>query len=172
MKRRSAKKDFWKNQEHQFLFLTLILAIAVGIPAGRSVVMEPEFPQPVSEESSRSPAAVAVATVEDRNLSWNKAKNVTVELDCKNLKINSEVDASHLRLMSSNCGWSDVVIKNSRNGYTASVVNLGLNKFTTDFIELADGENLLEVSGKDSQGKTVAKEFRVQRRMPASEVSN
>jgi hypothetical protein len=165
----SVKRDFWKDQEHQFLFLTLFLALAMGVPAGRSLLEQPESVLVVSSsrEPGRAPAAVTSSTVGDRNISMNKAKNITVVLDCKSLDLSSEVDASHLRLISSNCLWSDVVIKNNRNGYTASIVDLGSNKFTTDFIELADGENLLELSGRDSQGKTIAKKFRV-KRAPAS----
>lgn len=167
-RRHSLKRDFLKSQEHQFLFLTFMLALIFGIPAGRSLLLHPDTVHVVaSDKGGRSPAAVTSSTLEDRNVSMNKAKNVTLTLDCKNLDLASEVDASHMRLISANCLWSDVVIKNSRNGYTASVVDLGSNKFTTDFIELADGENLLEVSGKDAQGKAIAKEFRV-KRAPAS----
>ena len=166
---RSNKGRFLKTQEQQFLFLTFLLALAIGIPSARSVLFSTEINSSLVTGGQRAPAAIGPSEViYDRNLSWNKTKNLTLRMDCAQLNFSSDIEASHLRLISENCDLTDVLVKNSRNGYTASIVKLQQNQFTTDFIELAEGENLLQFSGKDKKGQAVVREFRVQRRLPAS----
>lgn len=145
----------------------------VGGPAVYSVVSEPNIKVVVGGD--RKPASTGSQVVAEENTHRNaiKAKSVTIEVACSQGEQAQETDGSLLRLKSE-C-WkmnSDAIsVTNTTNGFTASVIETKNNGFTTDYIDLQEGPNRLEISAKNSQGETVSKTMIVNRRLPASQAS-
>lgn len=171
-----AKRSFFKNPEFQFLSIVAALVCLLGVPALSSVLSEPALEESMDMAAPRSPASVGDSVVEVkseadlRNPSMNVAKSVTVAWECNS---NKSVDAegTHLRLTGSLCNdfsAGSLQVKNQTNGYTASVIMIDPESFTTDFIELQAGENTFEISGLDKKGQTIVKQFTVKKRVPAS----
>lgn len=155
----------------------------IGAPAVLSVVREPEeagsrsshqHPVAVTKDAAvkaldRQPASLEKLEVPRRNVIHSKS--VVMNYDCKQLS-DVEVDGTLLRLkgQDSTCmndKWTDISITNHTNGFTASVIFLK-NGFTTDFIDLNEGENKLEIQAKDDKGQVVSQKITVKRRSIAS----
>ena len=173
-------------QEKRFLLITSFLLILIGAPAVWSVVREPMVAgtavalkdEAADGFSARAPASVsssapkAMATaIVVKNRKAIYSKSVVLNYDCKQVQ-STEVDGNLLRLkgMDDSClneSWKDISITNNSNGFTASVIFLKKG-FTTDFIDLKEGENQLEIHAKDEHGLAVTKKITVKRRAIAS----
>ncbi|MGZ5280542.1 MAG: hypothetical protein ACXWC9_11390, partial [Pseudobdellovibrionaceae bacterium] len=99
------------------------------------------------------------------------SRSVVMNYDC-NQTGNMEVDGTLLRLkgQDSTClsdKWTNISITNHSNGFTASVIFLKKG-FTTDFIDLKEGDNNLEIQAKDDKGQAITKKITVKRRSIAS----
>jgi len=164
-------------QDKWFLLITLSLVCAIGAPAMYSALSEPKTvvmtegsskPPSIETEKERAPASVSP---EHNRI---KAKSLTLDYDCKASADVKEVEASLLRLKGNTClneHWKNVSIVNKTNGYTAAVILLKNKGFTTDFMDLADGENKLAIEGVDDKGQSVQQVLRIKKRLPASEIS-
>ena len=164
-------------KEQKFLLFTLILLILVGGPAVYSVVNEPTIKLNLTATDSkiRQPASVKQEIPAQDNNRRNviKAKSVTIEVGCDNREQAQETDGTLLRLKSDcwKSGDTGLSITNKSNGFTAAVIETQAHTFTTDYIDLQEGENRLEIKGINKQGQAIQKVMTVHRRLPASAVS-
>lgn len=178
--------------EKRFLLITSFMLILIGAPAVMSVVREPVL---VLEESAgatgvgatassavaggqargvasaRSPSPSQTLKSESTHRNAIQSRSVVMEYECKKLR-DAEVDGTLLRLKGQdetclNEKWTDISITNHSNGFTAAVIFLKKG-FTTDFIDLKEGDNNLEIQAKDDKGQTITKKFTVKRRSIAS----
>ena len=164
-------------QEQRFLLITILLVGLIGAPAVYSVVKDPTQTKSArkssaSKASARQPANIEKASETGRNRI--QSKSVVIDFPCKDQGKVHDVDGTLLRLRGGSCisdKWEKVAVVNQANGFTGSVIFLKDNKFTTDFIDLQEGENKLEIQGVDEKGQTVSRTLTVNRRMPASEGS-
>jgi hypothetical protein len=164
-------------QEQRFLLMTVFLVALVGAPAVYSVVREPqeltaeaatENLNPDADSAQRSPASIESNS---QGRSAIKSKSVVLDYTCKGKSKTFEVDGTLMRLKGKGClneNWKDLTVVNQTNGFTASVIFLKSNDFTTDFIDLKEGDNHLSIQGTDETGKAVTQKFVVKRRFPAS----
>ncbi len=83
--------------------------------------------------------------------------------------LEAETSVSKIRLTGSEClsGLKQVEIVNKTNGYTAEVISLKDQTFTTDYIDLSEGENAIELVGTKGDLQ-IRKSLKVVRRTPAS----
>jgi hypothetical protein len=88
-----------------------------------------------------------------------EAKVVDVEtrhLDCQNI---SDLYVKNLSLrLEGNCAYELGSVTNKTNGYTASVFNRD-KAFTTDYISLSEGKNLIEITYKDDKNQDVTSQL-------------
>jgi len=158
-----------KNLEQQFLKITVAFVALLSIPTAWSILAEPQV-NLKSEPGRRNPASVVSAATSSQEVS-PFAQNVTADLGC-DYSLPESIDATHLRMIRSKCTSSpslkELQITNMTNGFTASVVFLKQEKVTTDYIDLADGENLFLIKGASVDGSTFEKKVTIHRRAPAS----
>jgi hypothetical protein len=173
--------------ERKFLVITSFLIVLIGTPAVLSVVSEPEASRsksgveqlPVhavtkvelSKGPERQPATASPDETETPKKNAIHSKSVVMDYDCKKVS-DVEVDGTLLRLKGQdttcmNENWTDISITNHTNGFTASVIFLKKG-FTTDFIDLNEGDNQLEIQAKDDKGQKVSQKLKIKRRSIAS----
>ncbi len=163
-------------QERHFLFITAVLLFLVGAPAIYTVVREPRtLKESHNAESSESapPAKRQVASVVEskENQKLIKSKSVILDYNCQSSGSVFEVDGTLLRLRGSSCQFEhlkEASVVNESNGFTGTVIFLKKDTFTTDFIDLQEGENQLVLQAVNEKGQPVVRKFTVQRRFPAS----
>lgn len=163
--------------ERKFLLITCFLVVLAGVPSVYSIVRDPNASVPeVSEEvlsqtGQREPASVKVES-EDFSQGKNriKARSVVMDYNCDDKKI-LQVEGTLLRLKGNGClgeNLKDVSITNTSNGFTGSMIFLKNKGFTTDFMEIQEGENKFQINGINEKGQSVSQTFTVHGRMPAS----
>jgi hypothetical protein len=165
MKQRSPRE----KTESQFLMITGTLVVLIGGPAFYSLMKEPvaETAKIVRAES-RTPASYAGKETEKAATSSADKSAAVVHINCDQKVALDEVQAAYVRLTGLPCKQvEDLKITNRTNGFTASVIFKKDNLFTTDFIDLKEGENDLEVVSYLGDGSKTTKKFKVNRRMPA-----
>ncbi len=162
--------------EQRFLLITSFLVALIGAPAVYSVVKEPQSLESLAKKQTstsqdRSPASVKPIVSESSQKNAIKSRSVVLDYSCAHEKSSKEVDGTLLRLRGKGCKnsqWKNVSVVNQTNGFTATVVVLKDNQFTTDYIDLQEGDNQIAIKGTDENGKSVNRTFVVKRRFPAS----
>ncbi len=160
-----------ENSQRYYLLTTMFLIVLIGAPAVYSMIQEP--PLAMLKTGGRAPASAAMripieAEVVRRNSI--KAKSVTMDFECNKKTWAKETDGNLVRLKADACmnsQWKQVSVVNKTNGFTASVIFVK-DGFTTDFIDLSQGENVLAVSGINEKGRKVEHLLTITRRAPAS----
>ena len=153
--------------------ITFCLVTLLGGPAVYSVIQEPaeRVTQP-DPSDGREPASISKSNRPEKlSQTGITSKSVVLDFTCEKRKSVQDVAGGLLRLRGSSCfkeGWKDFTITNKTNGFTAAVIFLNHKKFTTDFIDLNEGVNELNIQAKDSKGETVTQTLNV-RRLPASD---
>lgn len=156
------------NPEFKFLFVTAALVLITSAhtfysltqPLGGTAV-EAESAE-AFKASTRSPASISAlaATTEHAVLT-----SQVLEWECGQNILPVSVSGSQLRIKGKNkkalCNTAE--IKNATNGFTASVFQTSNEAFTTDFIDLADGDNTIQITTRDTAGKKVSYELRVRK---------
>lgn len=143
-----------------------------------SVVKEPEFAisardnRPTFKDDQRKPASIQMKTGETEVTRRNaiQSKSIVLDYECSSENKTVEVEASLLRLRGTDCldeKWEDVSVVNHSNGFTGSIIFLNDKKFTTDFIDLNEGENQLSIQAKNEKGQVISQKLTIQRRIPA-----
>jgi len=158
-------------REVRFILVSLSILVVIGIPAAYSLVQDPTQKMTEVESSgSRQPAStVEAAAGEVRNSA--KAHSVTLDWNCQAQATSEEVDGTHLRLKGHLCGQQKTdsfSIVNQSNGYTAAVILTKNQEFTTDFIELKDGDNQFQIAYLDAKGNKEIHHLTIKKRMPAA----
>lgn len=157
-------------QEVKFLAATFIFVALLGVFSLKNFLVAPVALE--VELASRSPASF------DQAISTTKVLNgqtvTTSDILLWNCKADFKapfVTASHIRLKSGYCEKNEpqsLLVSNKTNGYTASVFMAPKSKeFSTDFIELKEGANEIQVTWTGAEGKVLARSFMLQR-IPAS----
>ncbi|MGE0634495.1 MAG: hypothetical protein AB7O96_18915 [Pseudobdellovibrionaceae bacterium] len=152
------------NPEYKFLVVTAALVVTMGFhtfyaitqPINVAVAAEPE----AFIKSSRSPASlVAAVTVSEKTVLTSQV----LEWECGQKLAPIAVTSSQLRIKGKNrkslCNLTG--IKNSTNGFTASVFQTSKEAFTTDFINLVEGNNKIQITSRDESGKVISYELQV-----------
>jgi hypothetical protein len=153
------------KSEIQFLLITGALVLVLGISGILSLLREPEAQAmvPAKKIETRTPAS-ANAKTESPSLveSSNISATSLLRFDCERNQLKEDVSASYVRLAGTPCGKAeDLEVVNKTNGFSAAVIFTPGGKFTTDFIDLQDGENQLEVTETQSNGTKVSRLFQV-----------
>lgn len=160
---------FNRLQHVKYLALSFSLVMLTGLLSVQGFFVEPKQ---LTAESSRVPAAVGVPPVAESSPGAGFVGGLDVfDWNCRDSKEAPSVRASYMRLKSKACSkqqLSVVDIKNVSNGFTATLFPAN-GGFTTDFIDLVEGENEILVQLKDVKGALTQKVIKV-RRPAASEV--
>lgn len=154
------------------LLMTFVIFIFVAVPVTSSIFESPSatkkpFTQNFLVQSDRSPASVTDMKVAEPSPS---SSGMTFEFDCN--KPSLDFSESQIRWTGKWCAgkeWTHLEIVNHTNGFTASVMPMKDLKFTTDFVDLSEGENEFSFKATLASGAVVQKTIKVFRRMPASQ---
>jgi len=83
------------------------------------------------------------------------------EVDCSGSIQNFETTSSRIRLKGANCqtgpGINTAQIKNSSNGFVATVFHQTPSSFTTDYINLSEGTNEIQLNFQNEKGNSERK---------------
>lgn len=153
--------------DNQFLFVTLVLVLLLGVPAFVNITDEDEAVPMVATAGlsvDRQPASIPTPEVKPTA----RALELTEwDLSCaKKAAAILKVSAGHVQFHGKNClqgdQGGDVEIVNRTNGYTASVFFRGSDKYQTDLIQLQSGDNEIAIRYRERSGKTVEEVVLVQ----------
>jgi hypothetical protein len=163
MKNRSPRE----KTESQFLLITGTLVILIGGPAFYSLTKESVTETvKITRTESRMPASIPEKELQKAAQIADRSSIVLV--NCDQPSSHEDVQSAYIRLTGTPCEQvENLQITNKTNGFTASVIFKKDNLFTTDFIDLKEGENNLEVVSHMDNGSKVTKNLKVTRRSPA-----
>ena len=153
-----------QHPELKVLLITGLIVLLIGAPAAYSLVQDSSSSVIVLENGDRAPASIRDAD-ELAEKTQGAAKSITLNLDCQETFLR-EVVGTHVRIKGHVCTKekvTNVSVVNSSNGFTAAVIFTKGNEFTTDFIDLQDGQNNLIVSALDSRGETISRPLTIHR---------
>ncbi len=166
--------SYVKKAELKFLFIVGIVVVLTGTSALMSILIAPELQTVVVKKiDSRSPASVINPTDSSSPQIFVAEKENSstslVQYNCDHKGEVEEVRGNYLRVTGLPCpDTEDMEITNQSNGFSAAVIFSKGNKFTTDFIDLKEGENNLEIMTTHNDGTKVSSIFKVVRRGPAT----
>lgn len=153
--------------DNQFLFVTLVLVLLLGVPAFVNITGEDEPIAVVATAGmsvDRHPASIPTPEVKPAARALEQTE---WDLSCaKKTAPTLKVTAGHVQFHGRNClqgrQGADVEIVNRTNGYTASVFFRGSDKYQTDLIQLQNGDNEIAIRYRERSGKTVEEVVLVQ----------
>lgn len=154
--------------EKNFFLLTAVIVVMLGLPTLTSILSEPINKSEVtlvSDYSNRGPASALPSS------EGEAANSVTMNMSCGSLPSSYDVVGAHLRIKSTGCKDLDISklsIVNKSNGFTASIFPTKDNQFTTDYMDLTEGENAIEVTLRELSGIEKTHSIKIQKRAPAS----
>jgi formate dehydrogenase assembly factor FdhD len=152
-----------KRLELKLMLSTLTMVLALGYFVASSIIEKPQKSQKIeiAQVSQRGPASLS----NQKQLPVYKfSKSVTLNVTCEDKQKTQEVFGAHLRLVGQPCNnTKEIQIKNISNGFTASVIYTKKSNFTTDYIDLSEGENLIQVERIDDYGQSQKNELRIKR---------
>jgi len=154
------------QSDSRFLTLTGTVVVTLGLPVLISLLQNAKQDVVVSPAvaTGRTPAS------EQSVVPSTKLGVEVIELGCGDKEVTQSVDSSRIRIRGKDCkNQSDLSIENSTSGYLASIVEHRPGEFTTDYIDLAVGENQIHVQAKDERGNLLSKVLKLSRRAPASQ---
>ena len=146
-----------------FSRMTLFLALGFGALTTLSLLEEPSRTlQPLlpSVAGVRAPASLTPTKLGNRV----KPLMGTADVGCENgSRFNTP--SEHLRLKGKVCGVdaTSTAVRNTANGFAATVFHQGDSGFTTDYISLATGENKIVIEQTLESGQTQTREVTVVR---------
>lgn len=144
------------------------MVMAVGILGLISTAMLLNDP-PSSSEMETVPAifemnSAKLSQVAQRNIAsaeGSDSPNPTlIELKCQEENQNIETSQMRLRLKGESClseKSTSTRVKNNSNGYIATVFHKPDFSFTTDYINLSEGKNEIDISMETPEGTSVKK---------------
>jgi hypothetical protein len=154
--------------ERNFIFVTLVLVLALGGQTVASVLREDVSETAVADvampsKDGRQPASLAGA----KPLKTSLSQMLDLDLSCsKKMKKIFSVSGNYFQLKGKNClknfKQEQIQIVNQSNGYTASVFAFGHNQYQTDMIQLRDGENEITIRHQSASGSVFEQTFKVQ----------
>lgn len=162
--------SFTQPKQNHFIFVTLVLVLMMGAPTFFSLTDDSDFiesQEPVASvvNASRTPASLPPVTVATKEKALNRFFSYDLSCAKKDVGVPLEVRGGFVQLQGKSClnkvQRQQVEIINKTNGYTASIFDSGTDKYQTDLIQLADGENEISVRYRESSGKTVESVIRI-----------
>lgn len=155
------------------LLMTFLTFIFVAVPVTSSIFEAPSLlKKPITQslpvQTERSPASVAPSKAIESSVA---SAGMTFEFDCN--KPSLDFSQSQIRWTGKWCAgneWTSLEVVNHTNGFTASVMPMSDLKFTTDFVDLAEGENEFSFKATLVGGEVIQKTIKVFRRIPASQM--
>lgn len=157
-----------RSKDTRFLVLTLVVVLLMGIPTFHSLMetddLVTEQPSESQNSSGRSPSSVPNKTIV--KFGGSLSKFTEYDLNCSNKSAKKQnVAGAFVQLQGKNCLKNykngDVEIFNKSNGYTASTLISGSNKYQTDLIQLQNGDNEIVIRYREHSGKTVEEVIRI-----------
>ena len=161
------------KSEYQFLAVAGILVLLLGAPTVGSLLREPQPSVVVQSMSSgnRLPSSIG-GEPQASSIGVSDSVSTSLEVSC-NQQFEQKVTAGHVRLTGVSCkGFQGLSITNQTNGFSAAVIFTKNKKFTTDFIDLKEGENLVELKSLAKDGTEKIQSLKIIRRVPASAASS
>jgi hypothetical protein len=173
-----------EKMERHFLLITMTLVVVLGVPVAISLVSGPQKDDtfrglrsgvggatrdPASMKSPGDKSNKKNSDPDSANGAAAKPSSVSKSVGCdQNVDLGS-IDVAHIRLKAAPCGaQSEITVANTTNGFTAETVPLKAGEITTDFMDLTEGDNHIEISRFDSAGLKTVQSINV-RRAPSSE---
>lgn len=151
------------KQTH-FILVTLVLVLMLGAPTFYSLTEDSDFAQ-LTEQSalaisaSRAPASLPPIAVATKKNALGRFFHFDLSCAKNSGAVPMEVHGGFVQLQGKSClnksQRQQVEILNKTNGYTASIFDSGSDKYQTDLIQLADGDNEISVRYREPSGKTV-----------------
>lgn len=153
------------------LLMTFLLFIFLAVPVTSSLLESPSkksssLQNQISFQGTRQPASVLESQSETTQ---ELSSASTFQFDCN--KPAWDLSGGQVRWTGKWCSgqeWKSLEVINETNGFTASVIAMKDLKFTTDFVDLAEGENEFSFKATLAGGEVVEKTIKVFRRSPAS----
>ncbi len=145
-----------KKDRTELKFFAILTALVVGLGAQAIDSLNLNNNNSISAKNSRLPASIDAieqrTNINETTNNKNLSRPYTLEWDCVSTFEPLQVSATHLRLHGVNCASlpENLQVINSTNRFTATVIKQN-KSFTTDFIDLRVGENLIDITlSKDS----------------------
>ena len=159
--------------ERHFILTTAAIVFVLGLPVYFNIAQTPKVQQKIdaTKINDRTPASVVI---KDQLLtSYHFSKSQSVESNCEDNQRIDQLKGSHLRLKGTSCGLNqnEIRIINQTNGFTASVIQTKNFTYTTDFIDLKEGLNNIEIVHLSDNKVLKTQKISVQR-APASDEEN
>lgn len=155
-----------RTQKH---FTTILLFLVGGLGLLSTLIL---LNEPLSHREALAPKAtdVAQASSGDRRPAsapsilqqfFGKTSEQTISLNCHMQQNKLSTTDLRVRIKGQHCSdgtLSHMVVKNKTNGFVATIFSPKPGAFTTDFINLAEGQNEIELvfdNGKEPLKKTL-----------------
>ncbi len=160
-------------RDQKTIYVLFALVVLLAVPTLMSwltpVATMSELRLAERETGGRGPASLSTeASIETPSKTGRLSRPVLLEWHASGKEISKDVFGTHLRLKGHLKGMKAAAIVNETNGFTASLFTDGA-EYSTDFIELREGQNKIKVELTDSKGRAVTKRIEVVRRRPASQ---
>ena len=153
------------------VLMTFLMFVFVAVPVTSSLLESPVKSQGATVVKSTSEISRLPASERSMTLNANEVSSVsTFQFDCNTPSLT--LDGNQVRWVGKWCAgkeWEKLEVVNQTNGFTASVMALRDLNFTTDFVDLAEGENEFSFKATLADGEVVQKTVKVFRRSPASQ---
>lgn len=159
-----------KNFEKEVLLSLGALVLFLGVFVVRNLGADAIKKQKtdVAQHLSRGPASIEM--IQEKLPAYKFSKSLSVVLTCDDEHSLEQVFGSHLRLLGTKCYQStQVIVRNVSNGYTATIFDTAKDSFTTDFIELSSGENVIEIEHLNNQGILKKNKLKINRAVASEE---
>ncbi len=156
--------SFSQPKQNHFIFVTLVLVLMMGAPTFFSLTDDSDFaeatePTSMTVQAARSPASLPPISPVSKERNLGRFFNYDLSCAKKMGGAPLEIHGNFVQLQGKSClskgQRQQVEIINKTNGYTASIFESGTDKYQTDLIQLADGENEISVRYREASGKTV-----------------
>jgi len=166
-----------RSAQSLFLVLTSLIVLILGASAGFSFL---RIPRKIDtrlaklsgpQRAPTSLSSVSLGSESEKSASIGKSVSLTLPCDSSEL---GPTDVAHLRLLGELCDTSSknvdlISIENQSNGFTAQIIQVKERSYTTDYIDLVEGKNLLVIKRKNQNGQVSEQRVQVNRRPAAIE---
>jgi hypothetical protein len=157
-----AKANTAEKIRNLFSRFTLVVTIAFGLITTLTLIEEPSRTlQPMTSSLTGGRSLASLTSTISPALA-NKPFMSTFEADCADSSV-FKTPSQHVRIKGTDCGVESVLtsVKNTSNGYAATVFHQGGKVFTTDYMSLAEGENTITIEQKLANGEMKTREVKI-----------
>jgi hypothetical protein len=159
-----------EGQQGLLKVLSGAVVLTGGLVALTLLATNPKEPSAASIGAiARAPASlVTMALNTEQTVAPLLERTSTLVFDCQP-PVSAIVtqDTKQIRLSGKLCATESAEVTNMTNGYTATIFKSTPDRFTSDYIHLAEGNNRLRITYLNGDGQHESKEFQLSRE-PAS----